>query len=84
MEEVAIKGQEGMKHLAELAKQGAIMGHLGNLYVERYLKHAECLSKQDSNGSWSVMVDLDISIKCFEWAPMFSWHFMICLSLHMV
>ena len=37
MEEVAIKEQEGMKHLAELAKQAAIMGNLGNLYVERYL-----------------------------------------------
>ena len=37
MEEVAIKGQEGMKLLAELANQAAIMGNLGNLYVERYL-----------------------------------------------
>ena len=37
MEEVARKGQEGMKLLPELAKQAAIMGNLGNLYVERYL-----------------------------------------------
>nr|XP_045089407.1 uncharacterized protein LOC123497194 [Aegilops tauschii subsp. strangulata] len=37
MEEVAIKGQEGMKLLAELANQAAIVGNLGNLYVERYL-----------------------------------------------
>ena len=30
MEEVARKGQEGMKLLAELAKEAAIMGNLGN------------------------------------------------------
>ena len=34
---MARKGQEGLELLAKLAKQAAIMGNLGNLYVQRYL-----------------------------------------------
>ena len=46
MEEVAKKGQEGFKVLAELGKQAAIMGNLGNLYVDRYLNKIYRLPQQ--------------------------------------
>ena len=68
MEDVSKKGHEGLLLLAELAKQAATMGNIGNLYTERYLNkgpYIEKLNKQEFNGSWSALIVQGIFIKCF-------------------
>jgi hypothetical protein len=37
MDDLAKKGHNGLQLLAELSKQAATIGHLGDRYTERYL-----------------------------------------------
>jgi hypothetical protein len=52
MEEVARKAQEGLLLLAELSNQAATLGHLGNLYTERYYDKSAYIDAQQTGIEW--------------------------------
>jgi hypothetical protein len=52
MEEVARKAQEGLLLLAELSNQAATLGHLGNLYTERYYDKSAYRDAQQTGIEW--------------------------------
>lgn len=52
MEDVAKKAQDGLLLLAELSKQAATLGHLGNLYTERYYDKGSYRDAQQTGIQW--------------------------------
>ena len=51
-EEVVKRAQEGLLLLAELTKQAATLGHLGNLYTERYYEKSSYRDAQQTGIEW--------------------------------
>jgi hypothetical protein len=52
MDELAKKGHNGLQLLAELSKQAATIGHLGDRYTERYLNKNDYRNPQQSGIEW--------------------------------
>jgi hypothetical protein len=52
MEKLAKKGHNGLQLLAELSKQAATIGHLGDWYTERYLNRNDYRNPQQSGIEW--------------------------------
>jgi hypothetical protein len=52
MDDLAKKGHNGLQLLAELSKQAATIGHLGDRYTERYLNKNDYRNPQQSGIEW--------------------------------